>query len=128
MEAKRFLGPLCQLSLGYNVIILLAVAFDQGWVRSRAAGGQFEEFPMVIRLLYLLMAIGTIYLIFFVTKLTKNTPSPRQIRAARYLTYLFALSTIAQLISRSAPERFNAIPAAIVAYTFYIFAKSGRAS
>ena len=56
---------LAQLSLVVNVAILFSVTLNLDWVRTRAAGGQFDEFPVVIRVVYLLMAFGMLYLLRF---------------------------------------------------------------
>ena len=120
MKIQQRLGLLAQVSLFYNALILFAVTMNYEWVKTRAAGGQFEEFPISIRVIYFLMFSGTIFLMFFLHDLLKGSSSERALRAARYLGYLFILSTAMQVISRSADERMNAVPAAIIAYTFLL--------
>lgn len=109
---------LAEISLLFNIGLLLAVTFDLDWVRSRAAGGQFDEFPLVIRILYLAMAIGTVLLMRFLWIL-QGDATLRQRNAAKWLGLLFLLSTFTQLISRSPDERLNAIPAVIIAFAFF---------
>ena len=128
MAIERRLGILAHLSLFYNGVILLGVAMNYDWVRTRAAGGQFEEFPTSIRILYFFMASAMISLIFFLHDLLNSPPTKKRTRAARYLAYLFTLSTFMQLISRSADERFNAVPASIIAYTFFQLSKAREES
>jgi hypothetical protein len=110
-----------QLALIYNVIILLGVVSNQSWAHSRAAGGQYTDFPVMIRIIYFFMAIGTAVLIFNVSV------SPQDLKFARYLGWLFIVSTILQLISRSPQEQWNGIPAAIIAMTFILIARRGQA-
>ena len=124
MKIKWKLGLLAQVSLFYNGLILFAVAMNYEWVKTRAAGCQFEEFPISIRVAYLLMFSGTIFLMFFLYDLLNGSPSERALRAARYLGYLFILSTAMQVISPSADERFNAVPAAIISYTFLLIGRN----
>ncbi|CAB4565102.1 unannotated protein [freshwater metagenome] len=109
---------LAELALALNIVILASVTLDLDWVRSRAAGGQFEEFPLVIRILYLATAIGTLFLMRFLWRLQSDA-TVRQRNVAKWLGLLFLLSTFTQLISRSPNERFNAIPAVIIAFAFF---------
>ena len=121
---------LAQLSLVVNVAILFSVTLNLDWVRTRAAGGQFDEFPVVIRVVYLLMAFGMLYLLRFLHLLSRSegTSAIRQLKAARWLGILFLLSTFTQLISRSTDERWNAIPAAIIAVAFLKYSKPSTTS
>ena len=107
-----------QISLTANFIILASVFLNLDWVRTRAAGGQFEEFPMAIRIIYFAMAIGTISLMRFLWILRSDATN-RKRRVAKVLGFLFLLSTFTQLISRSPDERLNAIPAIIIALAFF---------
>jgi hypothetical protein len=116
-----------QLALIYNVAILLGVTLDLSWVRTRAAGGQYSSFPLSLRVLYLFMAVGTVILIFYLRKLISSTASNQDFKFARYLGWLFVVSTILQLISRSPQEQWNGIPAAIIAMTFIFIARRGQA-
>jgi hypothetical protein len=118
-EARPFkrIWP-AQLALFYNVIIL-------SWVETRAAGGQYTDFPLSIRILYLFMSIGTSILIFYLRKLTSERVTSQDIKFARYLGWLFIVSTILQLISRSPDEQWNAIPAAVIATTFLLISRRG---
>lgn len=109
---------LAQIALALNIAILVSVSLDLDWVRTRAAGGQFDEFPVAIRIIYLAMAIGTLLLMRFLGILY-GEPTNRQRNVAKWLGLLFLLSTFTQLISRSPDERLNAIPAVIIAYAFF---------
>lgn len=110
-------------SLFGNSVILLGVALDLDWVRTRAAGGQFETFPIVLRIIYFLMFIFMISLIIWLWDNRKGSLTQRGTRFAKFLWVLFSISTVTQLISRSADERWNAIPAVILAITFFKLAK-----
>ena len=64
-EAKSFKRIwLAQLALVYNLMILFSVVLNLSWVETRAAGGQYTDFPISIRILYFFMSIGTAILIF----------------------------------------------------------------
>lgn len=117
---ERIWFSLAEVALFFNALVLLSVTMDLEWVRSRAAGGQFEEFPIGIRATYLLMAIGMLYLMRFLRTLyrAERDLSKRERSAAKWLGILFLVSTVTQLISRSPDERWNAIPAVIIATAF----------
>lgn len=125
-EAKSFKRIwLAQLALVYNLMILFSVVLNLSWVETRAAGGQYTDFPISIRILYFSMSIGTAILIFYLRKLTSERVTSQDIKFARYLGWLFIVSTILQLISRSPNEQWNAIPAAVIATTFLLISRRG---
>ena len=114
---------LAQLSLLYNAALLLSVTLNLDWAKPRAAGGQFETFPLSIRVIYFGMFIGMIFLLLFLRR-HRNTPlQGPEIRLARILALVFAASTIIQLISRSPQEQTNGIPALLIAATFFLLSK-----
>lgn len=126
MKLLRVLIPLSLISLAYNFAILLSVTLNLDWVRTRAAGGQFTDFPFAVRFVYFLMAFGMIYLMAMLWNhreihITDKTPV-----LARILGYVFILSTLLQLISRSPDERWNAIPALVIALTFLNLSKERK--
>ena len=113
-----------ELSLFYNVIILISVALNLDWVRTRAAGGQFETFPGTVRWLYFLMTLTMLYLMPLLwTSRDKNLPA-KDAKLARLISYAFFISTFFQLISKSMDERWNAIPALIIAFAFLRLSKN----
>jgi hypothetical protein len=123
MKFLKFLIPLSILSLIYNIIILGSVVLNLGWVRTRAAGGQFKTFPIGIRFLDFIMAIFMVFLIGLLWNHRVNKMSGKGPFIARLIGYNFIVSTFFQLISRSPDERWNAIPAIILAITFILIAK-----
>lgn len=124
MKRLKVLIFLAELSLFYNTLILFLVSLNSQWVTTRAAGGQFETFPVVIRVLYLLMAFLMISLMLWLWKNRTGILTERNLRLCSFLKFSFAISTFMQLISRSADERLNAIPAAILTLTFWQLSKS----
>jgi hypothetical protein len=123
MKMLKFLIPASLLSLVINIVILLAVTQNYDWVKTRAAGGQFDDFPTAIRVIYFFMAILMVVLVYWLWDNRKSSLSQSKSRLARIIGIVFVLSTITQLISQSADERWNAIPAAILAVTFLKLAK-----
>ena len=105
--------------MAYNTLILLAVASNSPWATTRAAGGQFTNFPVWIRIVY---AIQALLMVLLAVGLSRIKP-----RVAVVLAGLFSLSTLVQLLSQSVDERWNAIPAAILAVTFAVVAAKASA-
>ena len=109
-----------ELSLTYNIILLFSVSLNYDWVRTRAAGGGFDSFPMIIRVTYFFMAAFMGVLMFWLWDKRNGINTIRGYRFATVLAVLFSISTLMQLISQSSDERWNAIPAAILAITFCV--------
>lgn len=123
IQFGQVLVRVAQIALLYNFVILIAVVLDQDWVRTRAAGGQFESFPVGLRVFYFMMAVGTCTLLFLLRDFAKLEMTERRAMTARYLGFVFVLSTFLQLISRSSIERWNAIPAIVIATAFLFQSK-----
>ena len=115
-----------QLSLLYNAALLLSVTLNLDWAKARAAGGQFQSFPIGIRFIYLGMCVGMIFLMMFLWRHRTIPLDAAGLRLARIVSYVFIASTLVQLISRSPEERTNALPASIIAVTFYLLSKRDR--
>ena len=111
---KSLIKPLVATSLLWNVYLVLGVILNQSYALTRAAGGQFETFPVGIRVAYILtLAILTYQALLLFTAVKR----PAWIYKA--LFYLGIASTFVNAISRSSNERWNAIPAALIALGFY---------
>ena len=123
MKRIHYLIAAAIFSLLYNFVILLAVSLNLEWVRTRAAGGQYETFPAGIRIVYFLMSSFMGTLIFWLWDHRNQVLDNPSRRLARIFSYTFIISTALQLVSRSADERWNAIPAAILAITFWVLSK-----
>jgi len=123
---RSILIGLAQLSLLANSLILISVTLNLEWVRTRAAGGQFSDFPLLIRAIYFVMFVLMIALMIWLWDNSNNQLSSGGIRLSKFLAVIFSISTISQLISRSPDERWNAIPAIILALTFFRLAKQNR--
>ena len=120
MNRMRSLILAAELSLTYNIILLFSVSLNYDWVRTRAAGGGFDSFPMSIRIIYFFMAAFMGALMFWLWDKRSGINTIREYGFATALAVLFSISTVMQLISRSSDERWNAIPAAILAITFWM--------
>ena len=123
MKALKVLIPLSLISLIYNIVILLSVTLNLDWVRTRAAGGQYTTFPIGVRFVDFLMAI---FMVFLVGMLWKHRELPMDEKGptvTRVIGYTFFISMFFQIASRSMDERWNAIPAGILAVTFIFISR-----
>ena len=123
MNRHRSLIQAGLLALSYNIVLLLSVVFDLSWAHTRAAGGQFSTFPTVIRITYFLMTIFMVVLLKFIWDYQRKPLSALGAKLAKATSLIFLLSTATQLISKSSAERWNAIPAFLIALAFYSLSK-----
>lgn len=124
MLAIKYLIPASIGGLIYNMILLLSVTLNLEWAKTRAAGGQFEIFPVTLRILYFFMAVMMAAIAFWIWSHRNQKLNERSKKFSKYLAIVFTVSTIFQLISRSADERWNAIPALILAITFFTVSRN----
>ena len=111
---KSLLKPLLGISLIWNFYLVIGVILNQSYALTRAAGGQYESFPTGIRIAYLVTLTILIYqALLFYTKVNRPT------WIYRVFFLIGILSFLVNAISRSSNERWNAIPAAVIAYGFY---------
>jgi hypothetical protein len=123
MKALKVLIPLSLISLIYNIVILLSVTLNLDWVRTRAAGGQYTTFPIGVRFVDFLMAL---FMVFIMGMLWKHRELPMDEKGptvTRVIGYTFFISMFFQIASRSMDERWNAIPAGILAVTFILISR-----
>ena len=123
MKALKYLIPLSLISLIYNIVILLSVALNLDWVRTRAAGGQYKDFPIGVRFVDLLMAIFMVFLIGMLWNHREKPMDEKGPTVSRVIGYTFFISMFFQIASRSMDERWNAIPAGILAVTFILISR-----
>jgi hypothetical protein len=123
MKALKVLIPLSLISLIYNIVILLSVTLNLDWVRTRAAGGQYTTFPIGVRFVDFLMAIFMVFLMGMLWKHRELPMDEKGPTVTRVIGYTFFISMFFQIASRSMDERWNAIPAGILAVTFILISR-----
>ncbi len=126
MLQRKYLVWASEASLLYNHIILMSVTLNAEWVKTRAAGGQYESFPPTLRVIYFVMAAFMITLAIWLWDHREQKLNSGSKRLAKILSATFAISMIFQLISRSPDERWNAIPAFILAFTFFRLVRDSK--
>lgn len=127
MKPLKILIPLAIISLAYNVALLFSVTLNLDWAKTRAAGGQYTEFPIGVRFVDFLMALFMCFLIKMLWEHREKPMDEKGPTVTRIIGYTFFISMFFQVVSRSANERFNAIPAAILAVTFIFISRREQA-
>ncbi len=111
---NRIFKSIIAICLSWNIILVVGVIANQSYAYERAAGGQFDNFPTAIRIAYLLNLAIVIYQALI---LLWDLKHPRLV--TRILFILGSLSVLVNAFSQSPAERWNAIPAGLIAYAFY---------
>ncbi len=117
------------VALAWSVALTGLAALGNTWVLDRVSGGLFAggEMPLAVRLLYAAMALATIAVGWLENRYYRYLASPRQLRLGRLVIVVFALSTLVNALSRSAPERWNALGAAVVVVGTVVMIRRPRA-
>jgi hypothetical protein len=111
---KHLFKPALLLSFGWNIFLVIGVIANQDYALTRAAGGQFEDFPVGIRIAY---CFTLVLIIFQAEVLFSRRYKPRALYAIFF--FLSCSSVLVNAISRSGDERWNVIPALVIAFAFY---------
>ena len=108
------------LSFAWNISLLVGVILNLGFSHSRAAGGQFTDFPAAIRALYVLQLALVAYQVWVFRVIFYS----RSIKV-KWLPMFFVIIGIFGILlnaaSRSSDERWNVIPAAIITWAYWYY-------
>ena len=108
------------LTFAWNAFLLIGVVLNLDFVHTRAAGGQFIEFPTEIRVVYFLQLALVIYQVWIFKLIFHSDPVKPNWIPKLFFT-LGILGILANAASRSANERWNVIPAAIITWSFWYY-------
>ena len=106
------------VSMAWNLALVVGVVFNKSFALTRAAGGQYENFPTAIRVAYVVTAA----LLIWQYRTLLNLWGHRSINPTwlpRLFLVISLLSAIVNALSRSSNERWNVIPALIITYAFW---------
>ena len=120
---KQLINSLAYLAILWGIIINAAVTLNLSFALPLAAGGQYENFPAWLRVIYFFQMLWIMYELRVFNLLV----SGRSIRPRWIVTIFIWLSIfgfIANIFSKSPAERWNAIGLAITAYAFWTLRKS----
>jgi hypothetical protein len=105
-------------SFAWNLYLVGGVMLGASYALDRAAGGQFEVFPVYLRIIYILNFALIAYQVAIFTRFSYGKAvKPKWILQA--FVIFGVLGIIANAASRSANERWNVIPAVIITFAFY---------
>jgi hypothetical protein len=117
MNVRRFVFVVIELCLLWSVLLTGAAALGSTWVLDRVAGGLYagESMPPAMRVLYLVTALLCLGVMVLEARLLRGVSTRAQRVLGWIVVGVFVLSTLVNVISPSAPERWNALPAAGIA-------------
>jgi hypothetical protein len=108
------------LSFAWNLFLLIGVIFNLEFAQTRAAGGQFTDFPAGVRVIYLIQSALVIYQVWIFKQIFHAEPI-----SMKWLPKLFVIVGIIGILlnaaSRSSNERWNIIPAAVITWAFWYY-------
>jgi len=107
-------------SFAWNVFLLIGVVLNLDFVHTRAAGGQFTDFPTGIRVVYVLQLALVAYQVW-IFKLIFHADPVRPSWIPKLFFTLGILGILLNVASRSSNERWNVIPAAIITWSFWYY-------
>jgi hypothetical protein len=116
----RLIYLLVLLSFSWNAFLLIGVVLNLSFVLNRAAGGQFTDFPTGIRFIYVLQLALVAYQVWIFKLIFHSDPVKPNWMPKLFFT-LGILGILANTASRSSNERWNVIPAAIIAWSFWYY-------
>ena len=108
------------LSFAWNIFLLVGVILNIGFAHTRAAGGQFTDFPISIGAVYVLQLALVLYQCW-IFKLIFHTAPIRLKWLPRFFVIVGFLGILVNAASRSSNERWNVIPAAIITWAFWYY-------
>ena len=108
------------LSFAWNIFLLVGVILNIEFVHSRAAGGQFTDFPTSIRVVYILQLALVVYQVL-IFKLIFNREPIRLKWLPKLFFIVGIIGILLNALSRSSNERWNVIPATIITWAFWYY-------
>lgn len=122
---KRLINLSVFASFAWSLYLVIGVVLDADYASTRAAGGQFDSFPMYLRFLYLINLAVIIWQVSVFLRLVQNKVVKPD-WTLRVFVIVGALGTLANGISRSANERWNVIPLLITTLTFWNYLRNRK--
>jgi hypothetical protein len=113
------------ISFIWNLVLVIGVVIESKFALPRATGGQFDSFPIAIRVLYVFTTIFVIYqFVISIRFLQKSIIEKLWI--LRILTIISIFSAVINFLSPSYLEKWNSIPALIIASLFFYQQRSHK--
>ncbi len=107
-------------SFAWNVFLLIGVVLNLDFVHTRAAGGQFTDFPTGIRVVYVLQLALVAYQVWIFKLIFHADPvNPKWV--PKFFFIMGLIGILLNAASRSSNERWNVIPAVIITWSFWYY-------
>ena len=106
----------------WNTYLVTGAALNAKSLLPRVAGGHYTSLPVMLRLLYAVEILITVFQFYFVFRLyvRGGAWSKNSYLLTRVFLILSAVSALANIVSRSHLERWNALAAALLALAYYL--------
>lgn len=124
MNNKKLAFAVAAICIAIDFITVFSVVLNLSWVRTHAAGGQYETFPTYIRGMYFFQALFALVVGWFAWKIRNGVKSQSDSNFALVIICIYAISTFSQIFSRTPSERWNAIPALLIVWAFTVLRKA----
>ena len=124
MTKRNIAYYLTQICVAIDFIIVASVVLNLSWVRTHAAGGQYTSFPTYVRTMYFFQALFALLIAWFTWKIRDGVKSQSDSNFALVIMCIYAISTFSQLLSRTASERWNAIPALLIVLGYNVLRRA----
>ena len=118
MSKNRGAYAVVLLSFAWNIALLIGVVLNLGFAHSRAAGGQYLNFPVGIRIAYILQLALVLWQLWTV-KLLFNSVAVKPTWLPKAFFIIGILGILLNAASRSSNERLNVIPATVITWSFW---------
>ena len=119
---KKLIPALVFASFAWSLYLVVGVVLGADYALTRAAGGQFDSFPTYLRFLYLINTAVILWQVIVYMRLLQNKVI-KPVWTLKVFVILGALGTLANAASRSADERWNAVPMLITTIVFWNYKK-----
>jgi hypothetical protein len=119
MMFRLILNLMVYLSFIWNLALVMGVVCQADYALLRAASGQFSVFPIYVRVLYVLITLLVLFQIYSFWLLSTRREVKRNWVLIGF--YVSMISAVLNGLSYSPLERWNVIPALIVALGFYVY-------
>ena len=120
LSKNSFVFAVVLSSFAWNTFLLIGVVLNLDFVLTRAAGGQFTDFPSGIRFAYLFKLALVIYQIWIFKSIFYSDPvNPKWV--PKFFFIMGLIGILLNAASRSSNERWNVIPAVIITWSFWYY-------
>lgn len=120
LSRNRLVFGAVLLSFAWNILLLVGVILNLGFSHTRAAGGQFTDFPAELRVLYALQLALVVYQLWVFRSIFYLEPI-RWKWLPKFFVIIGILGILLNAASRSSNERWNVIAAAIITWSFWYY-------